>query len=146
MSSPNEFVAQAVLHEVIRLADCLGRRLNGTPRIDADSIKDTCRHAMQTGDSERQFYALGIAARLANTIAKRALDEWIEASAYEIKNLCLSALIRSGRTRVNSVGPHNAVGIDLFTPPSRLHTFPWKLHPDAACRVGMEIQALASSS
>jgi hypothetical protein len=146
MSSPNEFVAQAVLHEVVRLADSLANRLNGTPRTDADSIKATCTNAIRSGDLEHQCYALGISAKLANKIAKRALNEWVEALSYEVKNLCLGALISSGRTRVNSVGPDNAVGIDLFTPPSRLHTFPWKLKPYAAVTLRSQMQALANSS
>ena len=146
MSLPNEFDVQAVLQEVVRLADCLARRLNGNPRVDADSIKDTCTNAIQSGNSERQLYAFGIAAKLANSIAKRALNDWVEALSYEVKNLCLGALISSGRTKLNSIGPDNAVGIDLFTPPSRLHTFPWKLKPYAAVTLRAQMQALANSS
>jgi hypothetical protein len=122
----------STLRIVVDLASSLAEGRSASYRDRAFSIEYGCRRAIRRCDAEGHLHALRAAAHTANKLAKDAVDEWHRALAYEIKDVCLSALVRNDRARVNNVTPDGLLGIDiLISPPSRLHSFLSKLNPDA---------------
>jgi len=128
------------LNVVRHLANALANRLSAAERIRAWFIGSISADVEAKRDPERALYALRAAAHAANRLAKDVTDESKAELAYQIKNVCLSALVRSNRVTVNHVDSCGCTSLDiLLSPRSRLHTFLEKLQPDAAMIVRSQL-------
>jgi len=131
------------LNIVRQLANALANRLSAAERIRAWFIGSISADVEAKRDPERALYALRAAAHAANWLAKDVIGESKADLAYQIKNVCLSVLIRSNRVTVNEVDSYGCISLDiLLSPQSRLHTFLEKLQPDAAAIVRSQLEII----
>ena len=121
----------ATLDRVSFLSQSLANQLADAFQSRARSITRICLDAIREGDPEGYLSSFRAAAHVANRLAKD-VEARHGAYAYEIKDECLSALLRNHRATVNEIEADSSISLNiLINPRSRLHTFLSKLQPDA---------------